>query len=101
MAERGQAEAGSCRRGTVASRTARPASEPRPGNNERPSLDDGAQIDLLLRDPVYGEVQLWGRVVRTKPPHRTLASVEPGEVGGGVESTSENFFRIVTRSGDD
>ncbi len=63
--------------------------------------DDGAQLDLLLHDPEFGEVQLWGRVVRTKPPHRTLANVEPGGFGVVVESASEDFFRLVTGLGDD
>lgn len=57
--------------------------------------EDGEQIDLLLRDPAFGEVRLWGRVVRTRSPHRTLVNFEPGGFGVRVESASEDFFQLV------
>ncbi|MGB0620189.1 MAG: PilZ domain-containing protein [Myxococcota bacterium] len=58
--------------------------------------DDGAQLDVLLHDSEFGEIQLWGRVVRTKSPHRSLANIDPGGFGVVIESASEDFFRLVT-----
>ena len=58
--------------------------------------DDGAQLDVLLHDSEFGEIQLWGRVVRTKSPHRSLANIDPGGFGVVIESAWEDFFRLVT-----
>ena len=61
--------------------------------------DDGAQIELILYDTTRGEVQVWGRVTRTKTPHRSIANVIPGGFGVAVESASEEFFQIIIELG--
>lgn len=48
--------------------------------------DDGAQLDALLHDSEFGEIQLWERVVRTTSPHRSLANIAPGGFGVVIES---------------
>ena len=61
--------------------------------------EDGIQLDVLLHDSEQGEVQIWGRVVRKKPPHRTLSSMEPGGFGLSIESASEDYFRLLASMG--
>ena len=61
--------------------------------------EDGTQLELILHDADEGEVQLWGRVVRKKLPHRTLSAVEPGGFGISIESASEDYFRLLASLG--
>ncbi|MBB83330.1 MAG: hypothetical protein CL931_05910 [Deltaproteobacteria bacterium] len=58
--------------------------------------DDGAQLEALLHDSEFGEIQLWGRVVRTKSIHRSPANIDPGGFGAVIEFASQDFFRLVT-----
>ena len=61
--------------------------------------EEGAQLELTLHDVEHGEVALWGRVARTKPPHRSISNVVPGGFGVVVESAPEDFFDLLIALG--
>jgi hypothetical protein len=61
--------------------------------------EEGAQVEVVLHDRVRGDLQLWGRVVRKRRPHRSLTSFEPGGFALEVESAPEEFFSVLVSLG--
>jgi hypothetical protein len=60
---------------------------------------EGCQVLVTLHDPAYGEMELWGRVVRTKTPHRSISNVIPGGFGIAIDSAPSEYFDLLIALG--
>jgi hypothetical protein len=60
---------------------------------------EGTQIRVTLHDPSHGEIELWGRVARTKAPHRSITNVIPGGFGISVETAPPEYFDLLIALG--
>jgi hypothetical protein len=59
----------------------------------------GRQILVSIPDPIRGDIELGGRVVRTRSPHREVARVIPRGFGVALETAPPEYFDLLLELG--